>query len=128
MDLKQVTTEALKEVIDMVKDSKSFVKEQAPDLAKEIILNAKVSALYNLIVGVIFFALSVNYLVYIAGVDSDPEAKVKGYQFGLAITSGIAALISGFGTLCTIESIISLITAPKMFILKELSKAVSKDK
>ena len=122
MDLNQVTAEALKEVIDTIKDSKSFVVKQAPDLAQEIILEAKVSALYNLLVSLFFLAVTGSYLFSLTHV----EGEIKGYQFGLMVASIIVGIISSFGFLCTIESIISLITAPKMFILKQLSKAVSK--
>ncbi len=122
MDLKEVTGEALKEVLETIKQSKGFVLEQAPDLAKEVVLNAKVSALYNLLVSLFFMALTGSYLIHLAGI----EGEIKGYQFGLMVASIIVGIISSFGFLCTIESIISLVTAPKMYILKELSKAIGK--
>lgn len=122
MDLNQATAEALKEVMETLKDSKVFVKEQAPALAKEILLEAKVAAVINLVLSTLFV---VGALICLFTVDMSGSFSPTKLLAALVCAGG---LIGFFCLMAGIYEMISLITAPKMFILKKLSEAVNRGK
>ncbi len=118
MELKEVTSEVLKELLETLKDTKKFVLAQAPDIAKEIILEAKVQSLFGLAFSFILLCISVA-----CGLQAFAD---KGFGWGLA---AMLTLMLGGGFLvgCGAE-LISLITAPKKYILTTLINYTKKDK
>ena len=114
--------ELIKELLTTIKDTKSFVLDQAPEVAQEMILLARVES------AVCFFFMLITI-----------SASLWFFKKGLKLQKEVIDIYPTKHIDCFVGSIVSLLltipffvsinlacwVAPKVFLLKELSKLVS---
>lgn len=110
-----ITEEAAKELLAIVRDSKAFVLDQAPDVAREIILWGTQSSI--LCIGISFVVLVLCFLVIRAAVlrDASGDIAVPAIMVGGII--GIVALSFFFDNVFELRKIK---VAPKLYLLQTL--------
>ena len=111
--------EVLKELLVTIKDTKSFVLEQAPDVAQEMILLARIESVIILIGSLLLFYL----LFYFKRKLSEVERSYDEMSMVYALLSIISPIFGMFGLIAVLSSL-SCWFAPKYFLLKELSKLI----
>ena len=111
--------EVLKDLLVTIKETKSFVLEQAPDVAQEMILLARIESVIVLIGSLLFFYL----LFYFKGKLNEIESNYDDMSMVYALLSIISPIIGVIGLVAVLGSL-SCWFAPKYFLLKELSKLI----
>ena len=101
--------QAVDAIVKRLEKTEKFVVDQAPDICKEILLEKRVSNIYYLIVSFAAFLgfLGGSYFI------ENLQARIV-----MVFVSGMSLIF----TLCIISELISILTAPKLTILKELRK------
>jgi len=108
--------ELIKELLTTIKDTKNFVLDQAPEVAQEMILLARVES-------AIFFAVSLFFITIAFTFLKNKHLKCDEYsdESLTYLLMRIVFPIIGFcGVLCAINNL-SCWIAPKVFLLKQLS-------
>ena len=111
--------EVLKELLETIKDTKSFVLDQAPDVAKEMILLARIESIIILIGSLFLFYL----LFYFKRKLSEIESSYGEMSMIYTLLSIISPIFGMFGLICVLSNL-SCWFAPKYFLLEELSKLI----
>jgi len=110
--------EVLKELLETIKDTKSFVLEQAPDVAQEMILIARVESF------IIFIVIIISIYGFLFSKKKVKELKPNtdaslAYTFSTIAFPGVFII-----TFMKLVSYLPCWIAPKYFLLKELSKLI----
>lgn len=114
--------ELIKELLTTIKDTKSFVLDQAPEVAQELILLARVeSAIYFLFI-IIISSISLWFFKKGLKLKKEEEDTYYNKHIDCFFTSAIALSFTipffcGISLACWI--------APKVFLIRELSKLVN---
>lgn len=113
----------LDELTTIIKDSKSFALEQAPDIAKQLVAEKGVELKYNLINCFIGNAASLAVLALCLYYPQNSEGwlLIRGL---IGATALVCSLISLVETLGTFSQLAQLKVAPKVFLLRQLRKLV----
>ena len=124
----KVLDKLLNELVATVQNTKNFVIEQAPDIAKEMIAEEKI--INSIIFAISAFALLLSLIGFAFGLFG-PEPKNWNDFSMLALSRvifGTISIISGAVSIGTLyDSTIKLLclkVAPKVFLLTKLSKLV----
>ncbi len=111
--------EVLKELLSTIKDTKSFVLEQAPDVAQEMILLARIESVAVLAVSLFLFYLVFYLHRKIGELEYDCDDRSMVYSL-LSIISPIFGML---GLICVLNHL-SCWFAPKYFLIKQLCKLI----
>ena len=109
----------LKDLLVTIKETKSFVLEQAPDVAQEMILLARIESVVVLTGSVFLFYLVFYFKRKIAELEYDCDDISMAYT----LLSIISPIFGMFGLICVLSHLSCWFT-PKYFLLKELSKLI----
>lgn len=109
-----INEEAVKEIIETVRDSKNFVLAQAPGVAREIITYSRASNILALIVALLFVGLAAKF-VYLSKASTGDDGGT-----GWAIAAGLLFVIALIVIPLSIDDLIKTYVAPKLYILDYL--------
>ena len=119
----EVSTEALRQLVEWMKQTGEFVKEQSPLLAQEIINVGYLSYGFTLLVMTVLFVAFVYTTRYCWSKSDLHDEDTVGWQIGFALSlMGIAGFLAG---VCfNIYGLISLFIAPRLYILEQVAKII----
>lgn len=119
MEKQQVLNALLEETLSTVKQAKDFTIEQAPDLAKEVIAEAKAQNYLALFLGLFLggFGLYVFFTKPMVNKFETDGTLWTGLVIVLLLMANIISLIA-------LSDLISLKTAPKTYVLRKLAKTI----
>lgn len=116
-----ITEAAAQELLTVVKDSKQFILEQAPDVVQEIIRWGIGKNCFQLILGTLF--LLISWKLYLA--------KLKGKEWvddeimPVVLAVGILGVGGALLAPSSIFNLIKIYAAPKLYILEYLGNLVT---
>ena len=106
--MKELTEDVLRGILNIVKDTKDFTLEHAPDYVKQLLSYRYITAYVNLILAVLLIVLPIICAIMIDHI----AALVCG--FGLPIP-GIALAVT------CVDEIIKIRVAPKVYIIDHIA-------
>lgn len=114
------------ELIKIIKSTQSFVADQAPDVARQMLLRGAFDAWMYLGLGLLFFGIVVVilFLVYREYKKSDDIYDIRGGSI-LALMLLIVTVVLACSNVSTLYKIKY---APKVYLLEELSDLVRSEK
>lgn len=115
----------LEGLYETLKETKGFVLEQAPDVAKEMIAERTVELKYDLIENIVGVSVGLILMLvsYLIDLPSNWDYVAACFLRGLGLLFGsIILIISGETTMNTLSLIAQLKSAPKVFILYRLRR------
>jgi hypothetical protein len=114
--------ELIKELLTTIKDTKSFVLDQAPEVAQELILSARVESAIGLLF--ILIIISISLWFFKKGLKLKKEEEGTYCYKHIDCFGGSAIALA-----CTIPFICAMDLAcwfaPKAFLIREISKLVN---
>jgi Na+/melibiose symporter-like transporter len=128
MNKQKALDKILEETLNTVKAAKSFTLEQAPELAKEVVRNAKAQRIFALAICGTFLAVSVAVFFYAYNAPLDRHQSIKASAIIEMCISSVVTLFCVIVLLANVSNLIELRTAPKLYILKTLAAAVKGEK
>ncbi len=117
---------AVNAIVTRLEKAENFVLEQAPDVCKEVIREKLALGIFNsslFVVGSVFFG-RLSFYLFSCLAESGRDSF--GYGMGGALTA-CAALFCTVGAIVELSGLISVKTAPKLTILRELKSLTEKD-
>lgn len=115
MENKLEITEVLAKTILETKD---FVKEQAPDVARQMLEFGAYDAKLSIVVAIIFLILGLCLLVY--GITHSDDGDFLPFMSGFI--GGFMALSSMFAIPCSYSTLKKIELAPKAYLIEKLTK------
>ena len=139
MDKEEMVDSALeslvKELVSISSDTKSFVADQAPDLAKQFIAERMVDLISDGFLALVLFGIGVACMTWLHGWQYVPNPESFHYYYDdYMVCKFIGYFFSGLGTavgfsclVSTADKVFKLKVAPKVYLLRELKELVSRD-
>lgn len=113
---------AVDAIVNRLEKAENFVLDQSPQVCKEVIKEKFALTVYSIILCTLMSAGLTELTFFLARYN---ETVKDGWPAFLAVISGMAALISAIIALCEVSNLISLKTAPKLTILRELKRLLA---
>lgn len=137
MNNSKLVNDTVKKVLKRIEQTEAFVLEQAPDVAKEMILDATMKSKRNLILNSSVWLMSVGVvmksaLTLLACIhDTSLLASTHDASFGIAVTASILlifttalAFVSFDEAYNAYERLMYVKSCPKLFLLESFRKLV----
>ncbi len=119
----EITEEFLKELLTWLKESKSFVSEQAPEVIQQYLLWGIVDN-----VGMIALAAVVITVSYFATFKWAPQDKCAGSwrfeKFITGLAGGVLSVFFGIGAIISAFTLAKILIAPKLYLLQAIGRLV----
>jgi len=109
---KDLTKDMLTEVLEMVKSTKNFTVEQAPDYIKQLLAYELISNYISIVICVLFIIASIIIPFYFN-------------HFAVNLFCGVAIFLFFVGSILNIDNIIKIKVAPKVFIVDYISNLLN---
>jgi len=110
--LKNLTKDMLTEVLEMVKSTKNFTVEQAPDYIKQLLAYQLISNCASIVICALFIIASIIIPFYFN-------------DFAVNLFCGVAIFVFFVGSILNINNIIKIKVAPKVFIVDYISNLLN---
>ena len=119
-EAKELKKELTKEVLDIIRDGKDFVKEQAPELAKDTIGEGVFDAKFGLIIGGILLLAAIIMLNIGILQPLKSYGSLTDLAFAMYLLSGIAGVIGIAFFICNFYSLMIIKKFPKLYLYRKL--------
>lgn len=107
------------ELVEIIKSSKDFAIEQAPDVARQMILRQEIVGAIFLVAALFFYLSWFKLYRYLKKEEQD-----ESIWFLYVIFGSVAGLFFFAFGLCVIDETITVIFAPKVYLLEHLSSII----
>lgn len=116
-----------KKVIGYLESTKEFALEQAPDICKQLILEAKIEATFDTASGlcVLIIGGGIGLFSFYKGITYQPHGSYddgSGWYLAAIIVGGISLALSSCFLSAGIHRFILIKNCPKLFLLRQFRK------